>query len=73
MPVKRLAIIAKTNGDFIEQCTAPCGACRQVILETEDRGKKPMEIILCGKDEVYILDSIKDLLPLYFSKDDLNK
>ena len=72
VPVKRLAIIAKYNGDFVEQCTAPCGACRQVILETEDRGKKPMEIILCGKNEVYILDSIKDLLPLYFSKDDLS-
>ncbi len=69
--VLKLAIAARTNGDFIEQVTAPCGACRQVILETEDRGKYPIEMILCGKDKVYIIESIKDLLPLYFCKNDL--
>ena len=69
--VKRLAIAARTNGDFVQECVAPCGACRQVILETEDRGQEKMEILLCGKDQVYIVDSIKDLLPLYFSKNEL--
>ncbi|MEG0948427.1 MAG: cytidine deaminase [Bacteroidales bacterium] len=69
--VKRLAIAARTGGDFVAECVAPCGACRQVILETEDRGGKPMELLLCGKDQVYIVDSIKDLLPLYFSKEQL--
>ncbi|MEG1586476.1 MAG: cytidine deaminase [Bacteroidales bacterium] len=69
--VKRLAIAARTGGDFVAECVAPCGACRQVILETEDRGGEPMELLLCGKDQVYIVDSIKDLLPLYFSKEQL--
>ena len=70
-PVLKLAIAAQTNGDFVEECVAPCGACRQVILETEDRGKKPIEIILCGRDQVYIVESIKSLLLTFFSKDQL--
>ncbi len=69
--INRMAIAARYNGDFVAECVAPCGACRQVILETEDRGKQPMELLLCGKDQIYIVDSIKDLLPLYFSKEQL--
>ena len=72
VPVKKLAVVAKTNGDFVKDCAAPCGACRQVILETEVRGGEPMEILLCGKDKIYVVDSIKDLLPLCFTKDELN-
>ena len=33
--VKSLAIAANTKNKFTELPTAPCGACRQVILETE--------------------------------------
>ncbi len=69
--ITRMAITARTGGDFVEECVAPCGACRQVILETEERGGTPMEILLCGKDQIYIVNSIKDLLPLYFSKEAL--
>lgn len=72
MPIKRLAIAARTKGDFVEECVAPCGSCRQVILESEDRGKEPMELLLCGKDQVYIIRTIKDLLPLYFGKSNLD-
>ncbi|MDO5570711.1 MAG: cytidine deaminase [Bacteroidales bacterium] len=70
-PVTALAIAARTNGDFINECAAPCGACRQVILETEYRGKQPLQLILFGKGQIYIIDSIKELLPLYFDKDSL--
>ena len=73
VPVKTLAIVAKTNGEFVEECCAPCGACRQVILETEFRGGEPIEILLCGRDQVYLVHSIKDLLPLCFTKDSLER
>jgi len=44
----------------------PCGACRQVVLEIEDRYKKPVRILLYGTDGIYIINTIKDLLPLQF-------
>ncbi|MGL4412489.1 MAG: cytidine deaminase [Bacteroidales bacterium] len=71
MPVKTIALAAFTNGEFTKECVAPCGACRQVMLETEDRGGEPMRILLSGRDQVYEVDSIKDILPLYFEKSNL--
>jgi cytidine deaminase len=64
--VKALAVAAYTEGDFIDRPISPCGACRQVILETEMRYNHPIKIILYGKKEIYIIEGIKDLLPLAF-------
>ena len=60
LPVEALAIAAQTSGDFIDHPTAPCGACRQVILETEERYNQPMRIYLYGKKEIYIVESIRE-------------
>lgn len=71
LAVESLAIAAQTGGSFIEHPTAPCGACRQVILETEERYRHPIRIYLYGTDEIYIVESIRGLLPLCFGKNDL--
>ena len=52
--------------DFIDHPIPPCGACRQVILETEKRYKQPIRILLYGKECIYEVKSIGDLLPLSF-------
>jgi len=65
--VKSLAVAAYTQGDFIDRPISPCGACRQVILETEIRFKSPVRIYLYGKSEIYVIEGIKDLLPLAFN------
>ncbi|WP_320908136.1 MULTISPECIES: cytidine deaminase [Bacteroides] len=65
-PVLTLAIAARTEKDFIDLPIPPCGACRQVILETEKRYKQPIRILLYGKKEIYEVKSIGDLLPLSF-------
>ena len=71
-PVMRLAIACYTDGHFTAEPGAPCGACRQVMIETEDRYKQPMEVILYGDKETYIFRSAADLLPLIFVGDNLN-
>jgi cytidine deaminase len=65
--VDTIAIAAFTNGDYIEEPITPCGACRQVILETQNRYNHPVRVILYGKKKTYIVDSITDLLPLSFN------
>lgn len=65
-PVLTLAIAARTEKGFIDKPIPPCGACRQVILETEKRYKQPIRILLYGKEYIYEIKSIYDLLPLSF-------
>ena len=65
-PVTTLAIAARTEKDFIGLPIPPCGACRQVILETEKRYQRPIRILLYGKKAIYEVKSIGVLLPLSF-------
>ena len=62
----KLDIAARTEKDFIETPIPPCGACRQVILETEKRYGQPIRILLYGRECIYEVKSIGDLLPLSF-------
>ena len=70
IPVVVLAIVAIKDGK-IQSSISPCGACRQVMLETEQRYNRPLRTLLCGSDETIIISSAKDLLPLCFGKGSL--
>ena len=70
-PVKKLAIACFTDGHFTKEPGAPCGACRQVMLETEHRYSGKMEVLLYGEEETYVFESAADLLPLIFVKENL--
>lgn len=65
-PIKTLAIAARNEKGRLKTPISPCGACRQVILEIEDRYKKPIRILLYGTDGILCFDSVKDLLPFSF-------
>lgn len=69
VPVRMLAIAARgTNGELEEEPVGPCGSCRQVIIESETRANAPIRILLYGQKCVYVIDGIKELMPLTFSK-----
>lgn len=63
--IRTIMIVAGTNGKLKDHIS-PCGACRQVMLETEQRYKSPIRVILCGKKKIYAFSSTSDLLPLSF-------
>ena len=65
-PITTLAIAASNDEGLLKDPITPCGACRQVILEMEDRYKQPVRILLFGARAVYAVNSVKDLLPLSF-------
>ncbi len=66
-PVMALAIAVKNPKQVIEKPGAPCGACRQVIHETEMKNQQDMRIILQGETgPVYVFEKGLDLLPLAF-------
>ena len=64
--VETLAIAARNERDFLDDPIPPCGACRQVMLETEKRFKHPMRILLFGKKGIYEMKNVGALLPLSF-------
>lgn len=70
-PVEALAIACYTNGHFTKDAASPCGACRQVMLETEHRFGKDMKVILYGEDNCYVFERAADLLPLNFVAENL--
>ncbi len=71
--VAMLAIAAKNEHGLVATPVSPCGACRQVILEVEERYQKPIRILLYGTDGVYVINSIKDLMPLCFLDSDMRQ
>ena len=68
-PIVMLAIAARSReGEFTKEPVSPCGTCRQVLIETETRFQHPVRILLYGQRCVYVLDSIKQLMPLSFTE-----
>ena len=68
-PVTMLAITARgKDGEVIAEPASPCGTCRQVLIETETRFHHPVRILLYGRNRVYVVDSIKQLMPLSFTE-----
>lgn len=66
---KAIAIAAVgTDGKEVAEPVAPCGACRQALLEYEMLAGSPVRVILCGRDECYILPSVSSTLPLAFTE-----
>lgn len=64
---KAIAIAARgDDGKEIEEPVAPCGACRQALLEYETLAGDNVEVILAGARAIYILPSVKSTLPLAF-------
>ena len=65
-PITTLAIAARNVNGLLKSPISPCGACRQVVLEIEDRYQRPVRILLYGTEGIYVFESIKDLLPFSF-------
>ena len=63
----KIAVAARgTNGEFTDSPTAPCGACRQALLEYETLAGTNVPVLLAGAKSVIEVESVKALLPLAF-------
>ena len=62
-----IAVAARgTDGDFTVDPTAPCGACRQALLQYEKLAGHDVPVLLAGRHSVIVLPSVKSLLPFAF-------
>ena len=65
-PVRAIAVAARSASGYTAKPIAPCGACLQVMLEVEHRYGSAIRVLLYGTDGTYIIDSVKDMLPINF-------
>ena len=61
-PIEAMAIASNPS----ERECYPCGACRQVMLDTENRQQSHIRIIMAGGGTATVVNSAKDLLPFTF-------
>lgn len=71
--VEAIAITALAKEVRVKDPVSPCGGCRQVLLETEERYNHLMKIILDGEDAIYIIDGANALLPMSFGREALSR
>lgn len=70
--VSAIAIAARNEEGFLAYPITPCGACRQVLLEAEERYEKPITVILYGTQSIKVIANAKSLLPFFFDKHSLD-
>ena len=65
--IEAIAVAVHSEHQVVSQPAAPCGACRQVICETEHKFGRPMRVLLQGETgPVVRFEKGGDLLPLAF-------
>ena len=64
--VDSIAIVATVNGKLCNTPTYPCGACRQVMTESQMRGRKPVKIIFGSESVTQIVYSTESIMPFAF-------
>lgn len=67
VPFHKIAITAIHPNKILKEPIAPCGSCRQVLYEYEQKFGQPIEVILAAQEgPVYHFKSVADLLPYTF-------
>lgn len=68
-----IAITSSQNGLLLATPPFPCGACRQVMAQTQTRNGSPLRIIIGGSDKIFVFNSVESLLPFIFASEEVGK
>jgi len=72
--VKTIAVSVLSKNFEVNDVISPCGACRQVMAEYEEKQEEAIKVILHSPtDEVLIANTVEDLLPFMFKSPLLKK
>ena len=67
LKIKKICVVAKGDLIPVENYISPCGSCRQVMAESQNRQNEPIQIILVSQNNrVLVFHSVSDLIPFMF-------
>ena len=67
MAIEALAVVAHSETKTIVEPVAPCGGCRQVMVEVEQQSKRPLRVLCQGEmGPIMVFDGIESLMPFIF-------
>lgn len=70
--ITAIAVAAQTEGRFTQNPIAPCGMCRQALLEVENKQGKHIRVLLYGEQGTHCIESVEALMPLTFNADSMD-
>ena len=72
--IKTIAVSVVSKSFKVTDVISPCGACRQVMAEYEEKQEQPIKVILHSpNNNVLISNTVQDLLPFMFKSPHLKK
>ena len=71
--IQKIAITANSKNFNLNAPAGPCGLCRQVLIEYEEKQGSDIVILLFNNKKIIKLAKAKDLLPLYFTENKLKR
>jgi len=70
--VRAIAVTYGTERELRHSPLSPCGICRQNILEVQVHQQEPIRVLMSSPERlVRIVEDARQLLPLYFSSENL--
>ena len=67
--ILKMAISAGSQENVLNRPIPPCGACRQALIEYEQKQNTPIELYFMGTEgQVACSESVENILPWIFDK-----
>jgi cytidine deaminase len=71
--VEAIAITASAEDFAMTEPVSPCGSCRQVMAEYENRHRNKIRVIMAGNGYIRAINGIENLLPFMFMLEALKR
>jgi cytidine deaminase len=71
--IKAIAVSSAIDNKINDNEVYPCGSCRQVLVESENRQDTKIKLIMGGEKSIIVIASVSLLLPFTFDLDKMQQ